>query len=206
MAFNVQNDDGTVVDANAYIDVATFKAYHDSRGNDYSAYSDTLIQKAIVRATDFVDTRFTYKGVKLNTDPENAPQFTQWPRRAGSEQFAPWYDINFLTPLVDVSLGADTFVALVGPDGTQILGIPEAVKRATAEYALRALSLRLFEDAPAPSGGKDIKSESIHVDVIRRDVEYVEGQAGAFALPVYPTADLLLTRAGLIVSGRRVMR
>lgn len=73
--FNVQDDDGLVSAANAYIDVDFFKDYHDSRGNDYSSYSDAQIKVAIVKATDHLDQRFRYRGVK-----KNDRQVTQFPR------------------------------------------------------------------------------------------------------------------------------
>jgi len=35
--------------------LAAFKAYHDARGNDYSAYSDTAIEQSIRRGTVWVE-------------------------------------------------------------------------------------------------------------------------------------------------------
>jgi len=75
MALTVQNDAGTVVNANGYITVAEFKAYHDDRGNSYGADSDALIGSYIVRATDYIDTRFRFSGSKLADG-----QTTQVPR------------------------------------------------------------------------------------------------------------------------------
>lgn len=77
MAFTVQDDTGIVTGANAYVSVADFKTYHDDRGNDYSSYADAALQVAIIKATDYVDVRFQYKGEKQN-DWET--QTTQWPR------------------------------------------------------------------------------------------------------------------------------
>ena len=59
MAFTVE--DGTfVAGANAYETVVEFKAYHDERGVDYATVltSDTLIEQAIVKATDYVEHRW----------------------------------------------------------------------------------------------------------------------------------------------------
>lgn len=75
MALLVQNDSGGVEDANSYITLAFFKSHHDSRGNDYSAYADSALEAAIVRATDYLDQRFSFIGERLNID-----QDTQWPR------------------------------------------------------------------------------------------------------------------------------
>lgn len=72
----VQTDAGTVTGANAYTTVVAFKAYCDNRGYDYSAYTDDQIAQAIIRATDYVDTRFGYQGTPLN----GLDQTTQFPR------------------------------------------------------------------------------------------------------------------------------
>jgi len=74
MAFTLQNDSGTVDDANAYIDTAFFKDYHKDRNNDFSGGNGD-IQKAIVRATDYLDQRFRFIGER-----PNVRQRTQWPR------------------------------------------------------------------------------------------------------------------------------
>jgi len=76
MALVIQNASGTIANANAYISVATFKAYHDARGNDYSEFLDAQIETAIVRGTDHLDERFTYVGERLNVDQE-----TEFPRQ-----------------------------------------------------------------------------------------------------------------------------
>jgi hypothetical protein len=74
MAFTVQTDNG-VANANAYITVQEFKDYHDDRGNSYSGMADPDIQKAIIKATDYLDQRFTFVGDQASVD-----QRTQWPR------------------------------------------------------------------------------------------------------------------------------
>lgn len=324
MALVVQDDLGSL-DANGYITVAFFKSYHDARGNSYSGKTDQQIEYAIIKATDYVDTRFAFRGTKLGlgiratgtltatsnfadgdtitingrtymmqaalagdvdhvmiggsladslsnlekvlngtgrfgieytADTEasdvvsathdathlyvtslgggssgnviattetaaNASwagttltggdsQKTEFPRMAGSEIIMPWFDINFLTPMSDVNLLTGTFVALVGPDGNDIIGIPTALKRATAEYSLRALAAGLFVDAPAPSAGpmpgRLIDSYTVKIDVIEESTKYSPPQSGAFVMPAYPAADLLLARAGLIEAGRTLVR
>lgn len=74
MAFIVQTDSGTVSNANSYITVDEFKNYHKDRGNEITVGTGD-IQKAIVKATDYLDTRFRYVGERLNR-----PQATEWPR------------------------------------------------------------------------------------------------------------------------------
>jgi len=74
VAFVVQDPDEPSWDANAYIEVQEFKDYHDDRGNGYTA-SDTEIERAIVRATDYIDSRWTFAGSRWDAD-----QSTECPR------------------------------------------------------------------------------------------------------------------------------
>ena len=75
MAFTVQNENGTVPNANAYVSVEEFKSFHADRGGNISAFTDEQIEKAVVLATDFLDTRYSFVGEQLNLD-----QGTQFPR------------------------------------------------------------------------------------------------------------------------------
>lgn len=320
MVLIVQTDDGRMANAFGYIDLPTFKAYHDARGADYSGFTDPQLTTAIVRATDYLDTRFVFIGVKrhgnfyidtltavgvfvdgetitiggkvytlqavltnvdghvkiaattsltllnlrnaINLDGLNGvpgtdyavamsgntsivanaddthlcisanfdsttpttitttdtcanasfdspvllltDQTTQWPRKTGGSVWLPWFDVNFLDPVA--TDGADLIVPLVNRDGVQIVGIPLAVKRATSEYAFRALSASLFQDAPAPVGGRLIDEQTVKVDVIEQTTKWAPTQSGGFAMPAYPPADLLLARAGLIIAGRTLIR
>lgn len=76
--FEVQDEDVPTDTANAYVSVADFKDYCDGRGYDYTtpAYTDTQIQNAIVRATDYMDGRWTFAGYRYDDD-----QSTECPRR-----------------------------------------------------------------------------------------------------------------------------
>jgi hypothetical protein len=60
MALIVQDGTGAVADANGYISVAYFKSYHADRGNDKATeYNDDEIAAAIIRASDYIDGRWT---------------------------------------------------------------------------------------------------------------------------------------------------
>ena len=74
MAFVVQDPDAPKTDANGYITAQAFKDYHDERGNAYTA-NDTEIEQAIVRATDYMDSRWTFAGSRQDAD-----QSTECPR------------------------------------------------------------------------------------------------------------------------------
>lgn len=75
MAFTPQNADGTVDFANAYVDAAAVRSYWLDRGIDLSAKTDQELQVAIVQATTYLDSRYTFVGYQLRKD-----QGTQWPR------------------------------------------------------------------------------------------------------------------------------
>ena len=74
MAFVVQQDT-PVAGANSYATVEEFKTYHKDRGADVSSYGRGDIEKALIRATDYLDTRFNYVGQRLTQQ-----QTTEWPR------------------------------------------------------------------------------------------------------------------------------
>lgn len=82
MALVVQNASGTQAGADAYVTVAQFKTYHTARGRDYSAYDDTAIEQAIVRATDYLDDRFSFIGEPASTD-----RSTEWPRHYAYDRY-----------------------------------------------------------------------------------------------------------------------
>lgn len=68
MAFVVEDGTG-IASANAYITVQQFKDYHADRGNTLTGGSGDQ-QKAIVKATDYIDKRFgrRFKGTKCFTN------------------------------------------------------------------------------------------------------------------------------------------
>lgn len=76
MGLTVQDNNGSVAGANAYITVEEFKTYHTDRGNAFSSFTDEQIASAVIRATDYLDQRFNFVGKKrLGRD-----QTTEWPR------------------------------------------------------------------------------------------------------------------------------
>lgn len=89
MSFIVQDPDAPKTDANAYIAVQTFKDYHTERGSAYSA-EDTEIEQAIVRATDFMDSRWTFGG-----DREDSEQSTECPRSGVYDPKTSWEEDHY---------------------------------------------------------------------------------------------------------------
>lgn len=119
--FTLQNDAGDVDEANAYIDVAYFRQYHLDRGRDTTAKTDDQVKVGIVRATDYIDNRWRLRFAGKQKTQATFIQSTQWPREYAA------YD-----------------------NGVDITGLPRELKKACAEYALRAIDSELVADAPAP--------------------------------------------------------
>lgn len=169
MALSVQNDSGSVADANAYIDADWFASYHAARG--FTSTADTAaIEAAIVKATDYLDVRFNFIGSRGGTD-----QTTEWPR----------YNA------MDI-------------DRRLISGVPEAVKKATAEYAKIALDQILNPTPERNDYGATVLSISESVGPIEESVRFAK--SGNFELPKYPIADRYLISRGLVLRNRQIRR
>ena len=77
MAFTEQDDTGLIANANAYISVAFYTGYQGDRGVDTTLFTNPEMQAAIIIATDYIDTRFSYVGDRQN---DRTNQTTEWPR------------------------------------------------------------------------------------------------------------------------------
>lgn len=107
MAFVIQNEDGTQVGANAYVSVAEFRAYQTDRGTATNTYSDAQVEAALIKATDYIDSRFRYVGQSHQKD-----QTTAWPRY-GARDSNGWY-INGIHPAVKRVTHEYAMRALIG--------------------------------------------------------------------------------------------
>ncbi|MAD98776.1 MAG: hypothetical protein Unbinned200contig1000_14 [Prokaryotic dsDNA virus sp.] len=72
-------------------------------------------------------------------------------------------------------------------------GIPEDVKKAVCEYAVRALSADLLPDPTVSDSAKALKKTFEKVGPIETEVEYQDGSARPDIIRPYPAADRLLT-------------
>lgn len=86
--------------------------------------------------------------------------------------------------------------------GWAVNGVHKAVKNATCEYALRALTQALMPDPSQDPSGRVVERTE-KVGPLEESVKYA-GDANNGQLPTYPEADLLLRRAGLTLSARSV--
>lgn len=81
-------------------------------------------------------------------------------------------------------------IHLLTDAGVAILGTPQGVKEATAEYSLRALSADLLADPLLDDTGNTVKSKREKVGPIEEETVYQIGMSTA--LKSYPAADRLL--------------
>lgn len=179
MAFSVQNDSGSVADANAYIDAAYYKDYHTDRGTASvvnSDFTNAEIQQAIIKATDYLDSRYSYVGSK-----RQQTQTTQWPR----------FD----------AVDRDEYVVTGIP-----LQVKQACAELTQSELESPGSL--FPSVPTDSSGQAVKKISEKLDVLEKSVEYFGGEDPGSAVrpPVFYTADWRLKRSGLLINARQVVR
>lgn len=163
MAFLPETGTGTVAGANSYVSVAEFKAYWDEVGFDYTIYSpDTLIERALVKATRYIDLRFQgrFRGCPLVTDPMQPLAF---PR-------AYLYVNGVLSEGVPIELKRATFEY-----AKLALELPDGLAPAPAGY-----------DAT----GQIVSELAVEVGPIKRRTKYEAGTA--LLLRPYPVADRML--------------
>jgi hypothetical protein len=173
MAFEAQDPDVPTSTANGYVSVAYFKTYCDDRGISYAALSDTEIQQAIVRATDYMDGRWTYGGYRYDGD-----QSTEVPRREVYDK-----------------------------EGYSIDGIPDDFKKACCEYAqidsIGGLVLMPnSQDNTLPGVVSYLRAQ---VDVVEKETRYNTNKGTLAGRPLWPLADSMVKRSGLLASPRRTL-
>lgn len=177
MAFTLQNDEGTVEGANAYIDVAYFTTYHTDAQVDAvvnGEYSETQIQGAIVVATRYADNSRRYKGWKLL-----AAQSTQFPRDKLYDR-----DGNLVEGLPTKLKDA----------------IAEYALRALSSSGVGQLA----PDPVADDRGLLVKSKTEKLGPLEETTVYADGKP-LTPLRSYPAADMLL-REYVVSGGGRTYR
>jgi len=122
-------EDGTgLTNANAFLSLADAKAYWDERAMAYSPYTDSVLEAAIVRATDFLSDHYVWKGFKLKERNDvDGEQSLAWPRDYVIDRNG--YDINAFS-------------------------VPTEIEKATAELALyEAANPQGLKPIYEPQGG-----------------------------------------------------
>lgn len=153
MAFIVEDGTG-LSNANSLCDVVFANAYFTDRAVTAWTGTDVIKQANLIKATDFIVTRFDpfFKGERLQ-----ATQALSFPR-----------------------LGTDE--------------VPELVKKACCEYALRALTSALLPDPVIDETGVGLQLSRKKVGPIEKETRYQIAGSGATRTLIrpYPAADLLL--------------
>ena len=194
-------EDGTgKSDANAYVDLTYADAYHTLQ-NDGSAWASASTAEkvaAILRATTYVDMRWSFIGQLKGNDQALAwPRVGYQPAGSGFYYAGPYYFDGIYPLLLAGSQLRDADGRLV--DGT----VPDAVKKATAEYALRSLTVTLLPD---PSRDElQVVELTQKAGPVEQSTKYAAG-SGRRVLKAYPTADRILQRSGLVLSRERAVR
>jgi hypothetical protein len=197
--------------ANAYTDVAFFTKYHVSRGNAVPAGATvSAIQSAIVQATDYIDAKYTFSGIKLlqligNAGLDaNATFLEAW--------LTPYalHGVSYLTPSTSKQSTAWPRQGVVDFNGNTVNGIPEAVRRACAELAIRVLngvSLQPDYSSGIAAGGGVVSSVTKKVGPLETVTAY-DTKFGLGFFASFPIVDRILRSAGLLkaAGGRTTMR
>lgn len=155
MAFLAEDGTGLAA-ANSLGTVAYADAYFAERGVVAWAGTNTAKEQALVRATDYIETR--------------------WGRR-NKFMGAPQFDVQALS-----------FPRLyINEDGV----VPDGIKKAVSEYALRALTTVLLKDPPVDATGRLPSLLRSKVGPIETEKRFADGAAVELFRDM-PAADLLL--------------
>lgn len=164
MAFVAEDGTGLAT-ANSYIDVSYADTYHADRGNSsWALATEANKQAALIRASDYIDKRF---GKKFRGRRQTKAQGLEWPRIGALDQ--------------------DEYLL----NGTED-AIPRQLKKACAEYALRALTTTPL--APDNSSvGLSLLREKVGPIEVEKKINRGSGKSSlvdATSIPDYPEADL----------------
>lgn len=197
--------------ANAYIDIAYFTKYHASRGNTIPAAATTLaIQQAIVLATDYLDAKYRFNGVKLLQTVGNAPIDAN---AAFLESWLTPYALNgvsYLTPAETTQNTQWPRQGVVDFSGDNVNGIPKQIQMACAELAIRVLNgVDLQPDFDPNLGGQGGVVQNVikRVGPLETRTEY-DTKFGLGFFASFPIVDRMLQQAGLLNKGgmRSILR
>lgn len=197
--------------ANAYITVSEFTKYHLARGNAVPVGADTLaIQQAIVQATDYIDAKYRFTGIKLlqtigaSILDANSSFLESW--------LTPYAlnGVSYLTPTTSNQSTQWPRQGCVDFNGDTINGIPKAVKAACAELAIRVLNgvvLQPDYDPNLVGAGGVVSSITKKVGPLETVTAY-DTKLGLGFFASFPIVDRMLRSAGLLNSGggRTVIR
>lgn len=163
MAAQFIAEDGTgLANANSYVALAYADQYFLDRAVTTWTGADAAKQSALVRATDYVETRF---GDKFNGCKFSTTQALHFPTFSGT---------------TDPGTGDKV------PDA-----MPVKLLKAICEYAVRALTSELAPDPTTDATGQRVVSKTEKVGPLEETTGYQVGGTIYTFIP-YPAADILL--------------
>lgn len=163
---------GCALNANAYIDVAYADQYFLDRDNaTWAAALTGKKEAAIIKATTFLDARYINRWKGRKEWPLN--RLRQWPRVPDLVTDAP--------AMVYLGIYHSDLEYVFGPNE-----VPEPVKQACSEAALRALSGELIPDL---ARGGQIISQAVNLGGLSRSTTW---SAGAPAVTTFGLIDGIL--------------
>lgn len=181
----VMEDGNGLPTANSYADVTYADEYFTTRGIAAWTGTNDAKEQALIRATDYIETvnSTKFKGTQAFVSDPPDPEVDQ-----------------------ALSFPRDTRVSYEYIDYDELekpVVIPAVLKKATCEYALRALTATLLVDPVVDETGAMITSKTEQVGPIRETTQYYSS-GGIEIIQPYPAADLLLK--SLLKEGGRVIR
>jgi hypothetical protein len=196
--------------ANAYIDPTFLAQYAGSRtGALYSYQASPLdqVEQAIVMASDYLDQRFRYKGIRIwqfftsdlfgagviGVDPWLYGGFNDFFGFYGSFNSYAW-----LVPLATQQHLQWPRQGVIDYSGDQVYGVPLPLKQACAELALRILAGQIIQPDFDPT---------VFANPIRSTVSF-DTKFGTAYFPPIPQVQRILSQAGLLLAsgGRSIVR
>jgi hypothetical protein len=197
--------------ANAYIDPTFLQSYHASRGNALPGTATLLaMQAAIVQATDYIDQKYRFTGIKLlqsfgtNVMGQNASFLEAW--------LTPYAlsGVSYLTPAVTTQSTEWPRQGVIDYNGDTVNGIPKAIRAACAELAIRVLNgvaLQPDYDPNLVGAGGVVSSITKKVGPLETVTSY-DTKFGLGFFASFPIVDRMISKAGLLSSGggRTVIR
>ena len=196
--------------ANAYSTVDFFFQYALSRGYTFPQSPIDDIEAAIVQATDYIDQRYRFKGIKLfqflTSNPVVDPSIgfidpwlgelglTGDPIAAGT----PWFTPSYTSQMTEWPRQG-----CVDYNGDSVFGVPAVIQKAVCEAALRVLagtSLQPDYDPSVVTAGGVVSSLSVEVGPIKKTTSY-DTKLGLSFFPSIPHIDRMLRSAGILLAG-----
>lgn len=192
----IVEDGNGLPDANSYADVAFADDYFSTRAIAAWTGANNVKEAALIRATDYIDTvygtKFSGTQAFVSSPPDQTvDQALAFPR----DPRVPY--VGSYTSFLDVP------ISLASGPLEKPVAIPIALKKATCEYALRALTAALLVDPMVDATGAMVTSKTETVGPISETTQYY-ASAGIEITQPYPAADLLLKP--LLNTGGKVIR